>query len=184
MTGPPAPIELRLDTLSHLFDPYDPFPVPSRDLAKSAEEFIVGWARELSNDTEINLVVHVPPEEVESEAAKGLSEAISRHFSYRADRISGDVHELLRVGRVSLAIGIGVLSVCVAGGRLLIGAAGDTPLTRVVAEGLLIMGWVANWRPIEIFLYDWWPLLQRRRLYRRIAAARVTIRGYAKGPSA
>lgn len=172
-------IELRLETLSHLFDAFDPFPLPSRDLAKSAEEFIVGWARELPRETPIELVVHVPPEEVGSEAAKGLPDAIARHFAYRAERNLGDVHELLRVGRLSLAIGVAVLIVCVAGGRIIIGAFGDTPLTRVLAEGLLIMGWVANWRPIEIFLYDWWPLLQRRRLLQRIAGAPVTIRAYS-----
>ena len=179
-----TPIELRLDTLSHLFDPFDPFPLPSRDLAKGAEDFIVGWARELPNEAAIELVVHVPPEEVLSEAAKGLNDAISRHFSYRADRILGDVHELFRVGRLSLAIGVCALIVCVAGGRLLIGAFGDTPPTRVLAEGLLIMGWVANWRPIEIFLYDWWPLLQRRRLYRRIASAPVRIVAQTDEPRA
>ena len=48
-------------------------------------------------------------------------------------------------------------------------------------------GWVANWKPIEIFLYDWWPLARRRDLYRRLAAARVEVRaalssGSATGP--
>jgi hypothetical protein len=41
---------------------------------------------------------------------------------------------------------------------------------------LIILGWVANWRPIEIFLYDWWPLAQRRRLYLRLASAPVEVR--------
>ena len=41
-------IELRLSALDQLFDPFDPFPIPTRDLAKSAEEFVVGWAREHS----------------------------------------------------------------------------------------------------------------------------------------
>jgi len=44
--------------------------------------------------------------------------------------------------------------------------------------GLIIVGWVANWRPIEIFLYEWWPLAQQRRLRERIAAARVEVRPF------
>ena len=47
---------------------------------------------------------------------------------------------------------------------------------RRVSATFFILGWVANWRPIEIFLYDWWPLLQRRRLFQRLAAAQVAIR--------
>jgi hypothetical protein len=49
------------------------------------------------------------------------------------------------------------------------------PLARVVAESLLIFAWVANWRPIEIFLSDWWPITRRRNLYRRLGAAEVEL---------
>jgi hypothetical protein len=45
-----------------------------------------------------------------------------------------------------------------------------------VQESLIIVGWVANWRPIEIYLYDWWPIRRRRRLLARIAAAPVIVR--------
>jgi hypothetical protein len=45
-----------------------------------------------------------------------------------------------------------------------------------IEEGFIIIGWVAYWRPLEIFLYDWWPLAQQRKLYRRIAAAPVAVR--------
>lgn len=38
-----------------------------------------------------------------------------------------------------------------------------------------IVGWVANWKPLEIFLYDWWPLTRRRDLYRRLARAEISI---------
>ena len=32
----------------------------------------------------------------------------------------------------------------------------------LVKESLIIGGWVALWRPLEIFLYDWWPDARRR----------------------
>jgi hypothetical protein len=35
---------------------------------------------------------------------------------------------------------------------------------------------VANWRPLEIYLYDWWPIRRRIRLYERIAGAQVVVR--------
>ncbi len=51
-----ASIELRLEELSQLFDP---FPIPTRDLARSAEDFIVGWARELPRGQAFRIVVHL-----------------------------------------------------------------------------------------------------------------------------
>jgi len=171
-----ASIELRLEELSQLFDPFDPFPMPTRDLARSAEDFIVGWARELPRGQAFRIIVHLSQREAQSAAAAGLADALRRHFTYRAERMSGDLHEMFRIGRLSLFIGLAVLGGCVLGGRLVSGLFGPGDISSFVAEGLIILGWVANWRPIEIFLYDWWPLAQRRHLYRCLADASVEVR--------
>jgi hypothetical protein len=42
-------------------------------------------------------------------------------------------------------------------------------------EGLTIAGWVAMWRPLEIYLYDWWPLFEERRRLERLARMQVRI---------
>lgn len=175
VTEQAATIELRLERIAHLFDPFDPFPTPSRDLSKSAEEFIVGWARELPPHSAPRILVHVPESEVHGSEALALKDAIARHFSYRAERVRGDLHELFRVGRLSLVIGIGVLGLCVAGGTLVSITLGDGPTARFFSEGLIILGWVANWRPVEIFFYDWWPLVQRQQLYQRLASAPINV---------
>jgi len=48
-------------------------------------------------------------------------------------------------------------------------------LAEVFRESLLIGGWVAMWRPLEIFLYDWWPIRAEVRLYDRLAAMPVRV---------
>lgn len=50
------------------------------------------------------------------------------------------------------------------------------PVREILREGLVITGWVAMWRPLEILLYDWWPLIDERRQIRRILDAAVSIR--------
>jgi hypothetical protein len=42
-------------------------------------------------------------------------------------------------------------------------------LGAVLHESLVIGGWVAMRRPLEIFLYDWWPVRREVKLYRRLA---------------
>ena len=42
-------------------------------------------------------------------------------------------------------------------------------------EGLLIGGWVAMWRPLEVFLYDWWPISAEARMFDRLAAMPVRL---------
>ncbi len=45
----------------------------------------------------------------------------------------------------------------------------------MVRESLLIGGWVAMWRPLAVFLYDWWPVRAEIRLLRQLAAMPVRI---------
>jgi len=46
---------------------------------------------------------------------------------------------------------------------------------RFLHESIVIGAWVALWRPMEIFLYDWWPILGAARLYDRLSAMRVQV---------
>jgi len=62
------------------------------------------------------------------------------------------------------------------GSQLVAKMIGNAVLARVLEESLIIVGWVANWRPLEIYLYDWWPIRRHILLFRRIAAAPVAVR--------
>jgi hypothetical protein len=168
-------IELRIEAIPQLFETLDPLPFREKDLDKDAEDFIVSWARELPRDREFRLVIHAPSAELKSEHARQIEPAFRRYFGYRAEAVARDLNELFRVGRMSLAIGIVVLAVCVIFARLAGAMAGGGGLGRFIEESLIILGWVANWKPIEIFLYDWWPLARRRDLYRKLARASVQL---------
>lgn len=39
----------------------------------------------------------------------------------------------------------------------------------------MITGWVAMWRPLEVRLYDWWPMVRQRRLCARVLRARIAV---------
>jgi hypothetical protein len=169
-------IEVRIEEISQLFDTLDPFPFRERDLDKDAEEYIVGWARELPRNRPIKIIIHAPEGELKGEHASQLGTALSRYFNYRAEIVGRDLNELFRIGRQSLLIGVAVLAACVLASRAIIAVLGGGNISRFTEESLIILGWVANWKPIEIFLYDWWPLARRRDLYRRLAAANVELK--------
>jgi hypothetical protein len=42
-------------------------------------------------------------------------------------------------------------------------------------EGLLIFGWVTLWEPVYIFIYGWWPIVQKRRIYDKITTMEVEV---------
>lgn len=169
-------IELRVDDIAQLFHTLDPFPFRERDLDREAEEYIVGWARELPGREPILIRIHHPDTDLQAKAALDLNEAFAHYFADRADATQRDINELFRIGRWSLAIGLAILITCLLLAHFVVGALFVNPLRRLLEESLLILGWVANWRPLEIFLYDWWPLVRRRDLYQRLSKAVIETR--------
>jgi ABC-type spermidine/putrescine transport system permease subunit I len=107
-----------------------------------------------------------------------LSEAIAKYFGSRSRSIQRDLNELFRVGRHSLVIGVGTLIACLLLAQFVARFLHEALGNRLIEESFLILGWVANWRPLEIFLYDWWPLARRRDLYQRIADAKIEEQPY------
>ena len=168
-------IELKLRTLSQLFNTLDPSPFRERDIAKEAENCIVDNAGNLPNDGPFEIVLHLPASECERSSASDVASAIKDHFGLRSHEIKRDMRELFRTERLSLFIGLVILSFCLMLGLYLSHKFQQGPFPDIAREGFLILGWVAIWRPSEIFLYAWPPLVRRRKLFDRLAEARVTI---------
>jgi hypothetical protein len=178
LPGPTGPIAVRITSISQLFNSFDPFPFQERDLDEKAEEFIVSWARELPREQPIHIHVHLPTAELEKPECRDVNTALHKYFRYRADVTQRDLNELFRTGRFSLLIGMTVLAVGLLGTQIVTGRLGESALARFFEEGLIIIAWVANWKPLETFLYDWWPVARTRNLYRRLANAKVEMRPY------
>ena len=166
-------IQLRLRELPQLFNSMDPSPFLDRDLDADAEEFIMSWAREHPKDHELELTIHLatsPP----PDRAAGLEEAVHHYFSVRAQMKQHELQQLLRRGRLSLMIGLAFLVVCLFLGEFA-GRVGSETGANIVREGLTIIGWVAMWRPLEIYLYDWWPVRDEQRLLARLTRMHVRL---------
>jgi hypothetical protein len=101
------------------------------------------------------------------------------HFARKATETRRQLRQLFRVGRISLMIGLAVVA-----GSVIVGDLVETLMEgynsgSIIRESLLIGGWVAMWRPLEIFLYDWWPIRGEARLFDRLSKAAVKVAPHA-----
>lgn len=180
-TARPSPaggvIELHLRELKDLFDPLDPGPFWNRDLQPRAAEFIVEAAEELPAGAAPRLVVHLEQTAGTPEERALVRAAVRAFFHGRALDARRRLRRLLRIGRVSLLISLAFLALMIAAGDAAAGLVARGRLGEILREGFVIGGWVAMWRPLEIFLYDWWPVRGEMRLLRRLAEMPVdTVR--------
>ena len=179
MDGPPAPlarIELKLRDVNQLFHTLDPSPFRERSLDEAAEAFIVGWARDLPHKHGLELLIHLPQAGADPELAAQVQAAVQSHFRYLAEGKRREFRQLMARGRTSLLIGVSFLGLCMLVGNALVAASSST-LFLFGRESLLIGGWVAMWRPIEIFLYDWWGVLRQERDFERLGRMPVRLSG-------
>jgi hypothetical protein len=167
----PAVIELRLREIAQLFNSLDPSPFLERDLDAKAEEFIESWAAEIPAHRELTLVIHLatPPT-----TARDVEAAVRAYFCHRAEHKQREFGQLMRRGRLSFAVGLTFLVACLSSAQLIAGLPHET-LNEILRESLLIIGWVAMWRPLEIYLYDWWPVRAERRNLQRLARMEVKV---------
>ena len=188
VAGDPIPpkcevIEVHVGELKQLFDAIDPSPFRDRDLDPKAEEFILGWAKDLPRESSLALVVNLDREAGLPDEAAVLRDAIHEFFRHRAETQRQRLRELLRVGRTSLVIGLVALAAAIGLGDFLATLLRGSRVGEVVRESLTIGGWVSMWRPLEVFLYDWWPIRNEARLSDRLAVMPIRIR-YANATGA
>src|SRR4051812_4266289 len=168
-------IEVHVRELSQLFNSMDPSPFLDKDLDVDAEEFITSWARELPIDKPLALLVHLDQPIVRSREAPSLRDAVHAYFQHRSEMSGQRLKEMLRLGRTSLVIGLAFLATCLLIADWLTHLLPDSRVAQIARESLTIGGWVAMWRPMEIFLYSWWPILRERRTQDRLSRMPVRI---------
>ena len=169
-----ALIEIHVGEVKQLFHSLDPTPFRERDLDPKAEEFIAGWARELHTNVPLGLRVHVD-REFQPDDSRMLQGAIRDYFAARAKDTRQRLRQLFRTGRISLIIGLAVVTGSIIIGDVVESLLRESQWGSVIRESLLIGGWVAMWRPIEIFLYDWWPIGAEARLFDRLSSMTVRV---------
>ena len=175
-------IEVRVADLRQLFNAIDPAPFRQRDLDPKVEEFIVEWSREVPSDKPLALLVRLERAAGAPDEPAVLRDAVREYFGQRATSSRRRLGRLFRYGRTSLLIGLAVLTALIGVAEFISRWASADGMGSVLHESLLIGGWVAMWRPLEVFLYDWWPIRADIRLFDRLAAMPVRLT-YAGEPS-
>jgi hypothetical protein len=167
-------IEIKLNHLQQIFNSFDPSPFLDRDLDSNAENYIINSVDEFPLNTPLKLVFYLPSNE-QNTARHLLPSALHNYFDYRQQGEQRKLRTIWRQGRISLLIGLSFLFVCLSLSELVSRFGNDT-FIHFLEEGLLISGWVALWRPLEIFLYEWWPVSHQQKIFAKLTYIPIEIR--------
>lgn len=173
-----ATVSMHVRNLAQLFNSLDPSPFWDRDLDREAAEFIEEEFGDKRAATHWHLYVHASEG---ADLAADLQSAVERYYERLANTARHRRREEMRLGQLALLGGIGIFLLSMTARGILTRVI-ERGLSPLLDEGLIILAWLALWRPAESLVYGWVPLYRKQRLYERLAAIRVTVRVEAVRP--
>lgn len=167
-------IQLKLIHLSALYDHKDPSPPRLKDLDSSVASYIFESFQEIEkkDSAQIQIIFQKSPNQEEKfELAR---EAIHQYFSFEAASLDKRIRHIFREGRKALFIGLfflGFATIMMHSFSFKI----SEPLQAFFKEGVTLTGWVAMWRPINVFLYEWWPVSDKKKLCQKLSTIPIVF---------
>ena len=175
-------LEIYLADINRLFNSMDPAPFLERDLDPNAADYIREWAEELRGKGPLALVVKLGTPLGASDNPAAVEKSVRDHFQRRAASTRRNLRDLLRMGRYSLLAALLFLGPVIVIAESAANMLETERYAALIENSLIIGAWVALWRPLEIFLYDWWPIRAEAKLFDRLSLMEVrTVEAEAAG---
>ena len=172
-------ITVHLNDLSQLFtapsgDPFleEPSLVSGIELIlDELTPYALGWGARTKT------TIMLPKGSLDPSLANKTSAAVKRYCQFKIRQNQHALVALRWQGIKALQMGIIFLAGCLFLSAFLSGTA-LVPgfLGTLLSNGLEIAGWVSLWRPIEIFLYEWWPYWRENQLYTHMMNMLIVVK--------
>lgn len=94
----------------------------------------------------------------------------------RLDDLAERRRAILRRGFKELVFGVAFLALCL--GLAAAVAAGITSpdwVRQFTSEGLIIVGWIALWHPVDMLLFEQWPVAREMRIIKGLSRLKVSF---------
>ena len=166
-------IILKLENVDQmLIAPHEVF-YGKRMLNHNAEEFLIEESEKHPYRTAIYLKVYLPPDALNR--SQEIEAAVHQHFTFRKNKSLKQLNRTLQFGWRSLVIAIVFLSLLVLFTLLVIRRIPEGGLSIIFREILIILGWVALWRPADLLLYQWRQFKRDASLFKRLAQCKIEV---------
>jgi hypothetical protein len=176
-----AEIKIQLNNTKELFvaPELDPFCSDAlRATGQSAMEYIRHELTASGLRERMCLVLQLPADQITPAVPQAVHNAIRRYCQEKQRENRQELRALRWRGVKALQTGFVVLAVCLLLAALFGSdktAALPAFLRTFLSEGFTIAGWVSLWTPLEILLYEWWPVWRGNQIYQHLEQMEVVV---------
>ncbi|MBN8614566.1 MAG: hypothetical protein J0L92_28455 [Deltaproteobacteria bacterium] len=165
-------IDLHVERAAQIFAPHASTPFFQRGLHEEIVTYVVECASDIGR-ADLRLVVIDAGSSLD---AAGIEHAFRERFEHELRSAHRKLRAALRAARRALVLGTALMLCLRVASELAAAALSSSQGLRLVEEGLVIVSWIALWRPIEFVLFDLWPVYERRGVLRRLRDCDVSVR--------
>ena len=145
-------IELKVTNPDEFYNPLDPSPAAQKDLHSDTAEYIM--ENLTGKEKKIRFVIYLQDKIYEDgETSAGIGRAVSSYFRSKESAAEHRYAIEKKKGRRYLVRGLLFLVVCVVLSSVVTALSSNT-IIYAVGQSLVVIGWVALWKPAEFYLYD------------------------------
>ena len=164
-----------------LFDTDVPVPASYAALDADVLDFFTDTVGKYRRQAKaFRIVIKAPADSiaaVEAWLGEDIDTALRRYFRERGDHIAERLRQHFQGACLMLAYGLVFMLACTLV-RTYLAPEESHSLMSSFREGLLVIGWVALWKPVEELLFNWWPLDRELKDWRRLGAVDMRIEVY------
>lgn len=168
---------LMLASLDQLLTTTDPETFHAKGVDDDAHTYIFGEANKYILTRPAHLLVSLPKKEVRPETEKVVQTILHNFFAYQQLEAERSIHRMFWQGRISFVVAVLFILACMTLAFLIHDPDFSVFWRDIMVAGLTIAAWVALWQPIEIFLYDWWPIRRDIQVYRKLSQMDIRVVG-------
>ena len=165
-------IEINISMFEQLYDKRDPNPYRRKDLDDDIVEYLTSSYFEIGGKNLSKIKIY-HQDDLNKEDEHDIINAIHEYFKYRTNLTQFKIDEILKTGMISLGIGLIFLSITIISSKHL--KLSDQIINSFLKELLLLIGWVSMWKPINIFLYEWWPFLRNKKMFLDLSYIPISV---------
>jgi hypothetical protein len=124
----------------------------------------------------VHATIVLPATERTADLEGKTRNALRQYCDVRIAQRANDKASLRHEGIATLGRGVVFLALCLLASRI-VGEPRYLPgiIGRFLDEGFVIAGWVALWYPLDILLYQHWPLTREQRVYGELRDMQLTF---------
>jgi hypothetical protein len=168
-------IEMKLSSVTQLFNSFDPAPFHEKELDNNAENYIVDIVNDFPPKTLFKIVIYLPDIIIDTKDALDIPKAIRGHFDYKSLVQKRKFRQRFIYGEFALIVGLSFLAIATIASMAIDAYSSSYPVAHFIAKALEVTGWVAMWEPVTVFLFQLWPIIKQRKVYEKISRMEIDI---------